>query len=89
MLRRTRELRILLGRRVEIRERLRNDADDLEAQWTLSETLKTVQGKFDEVSAQLAKVDAELERIRAADLDRERRASPQGDRARDRPGPAR
>lgn len=65
VLRRTRELRILLGRRIEIRDRLRNDDEDLDAQWKLSEELKGLQGTYDGLRAQLAKVDAELERIRA------------------------
>lgn len=65
VLRRTRELRILLGRRIELRDRLRNDDEDLDAQWQLSEELKALQGNFDALTTQLAKVDAELERIRA------------------------
>jgi len=65
VLRRVRELRILLGRRVERRDRLHDDEADLRAQWTLTAGLTAVQGAFDEVSTQRTKVDGELDRIRA------------------------
>lgn len=66
VMRRARELRILLGKRIEVRERLQRDDADLQAQWSLTEELKRVAGRVETLTTQLAKVDAELDRIRVA-----------------------
>lgn len=65
VLRRTRELRRDVALRVLLADRLAADDADLEAQWKLAADLARLQKTQDDLVAELAKVDAELSRVRS------------------------